>query len=346
VLFRICAAVFRERNFGRRGVHNRYMGLGYTAKLLEQFYAPRDERDALIEEAGQLTRAITLESAAFLEQALALAQQIDPGERDRIERQTAVLALAVAAADRQMHARLDRLFERIDACAYRQLAATPPRRQRREGLWRSARRLAQALALAGLVGGGAAAIGACGNDRAVTDASNSDTNDIWPTDDAPHVIDDIWPTDDAPHSVLDTIWPTDDAPHPDGMVVDPAPPDMGPDAGGPKDAGVPQASLGSEPVDRWTDSGPRRTRRSPDLPLHDPPRPALRAERHGEALAVELCCDATVTARWEGDGRIELRPDDERRVLWTPECETDQLRVGVRSAGGVAVATLRALDVA
>jgi hypothetical protein len=39
LLFRISAAAFRQRNFARHGVHNRYMGLGHSAKLLEDLEA-------------------------------------------------------------------------------------------------------------------------------------------------------------------------------------------------------------------------------------------------------------------------------------------------------------------
>jgi len=38
LLFRICASAFRQRNFDAQGVANRYMGLGYSARLLERFY--------------------------------------------------------------------------------------------------------------------------------------------------------------------------------------------------------------------------------------------------------------------------------------------------------------------
>src|ERR1019366_5311625 len=38
LLFRICAAAFRERSFRPDGVTNRTMGLGYSANVLSHFY--------------------------------------------------------------------------------------------------------------------------------------------------------------------------------------------------------------------------------------------------------------------------------------------------------------------
>jgi radical SAM superfamily enzyme YgiQ (UPF0313 family) len=376
VLFRICAAAFKERNFARRGVHNRYMGLGYSARLLEQFYPARSRRAELIEEAEQLTRAISLETAELLEEALAIARRLGPTEarRDRIERETALLGLRIAAANREQHARLDRLFDQMEAFAREQLgpsAAAARRGPRRAGLVRRAQQLARALAMAGLLGGGAA-VAACDDGRPVTmDGRAPDAgDDIWPTDDAPSpdMGPDIWPTDDAPSP--DMHWDAE----PDTMVVDPAPdatadtmtwdsapdatvdtmtwdsaPDVmlpPPDAMLPQDAGSPQARRErDEPLDRWRESGPRRVHRSTDLPLFDPPRPVLRAERgRGEQVLVRLACEEAgrVTTRWEGDGTIE---GEGLAVVWTPQCEEDQLRVCVRSAGGVAVVSLRSREV-
>jgi anaerobic magnesium-protoporphyrin IX monomethyl ester cyclase len=345
-LFRICAAAFRERNFARRGVHNRYMGLGYSAKLLEVFYPAGERRDALIDEAERLTRAIALETADLLEEAITIARGLAPEQHDRIEREAVLLALRVAAADRDRHAHLDRLFGEMEAFVTEQLAPPERRRARRARLLHAAQSLARALAVAGLLGGGGMTLEACGDGRAIGDAGA----DIWPTDDAPNPYDDIWPTDDAPNP-YDDIWPTDDAPSSDwtvdGMVVDPAPdmvvdPPPPPDMQGPQDAGAPQARRGGEqPLDSWHDSGPRRVRRSPDLPLYDPPLPVLEAERRGESVVVRLCCGGgrPVNTRWEGDGRIE---GEGMEVRWVPECDDDQIRVAVRSTGGVAVVTLRA----
>ena len=338
-LFRICAAAFRERNFARRGVHNRYMGLGYSAKLLEVFYPAGERRDALIDEAEQLTRAIALETAGLLEEAIGIARGLAPEQHDRIEREAVLLALRVAAADRDRHAHLDRLFDEMEAFVAEQLAPPAPRRRaRRARMVQAARSLARALAMAGLLSGGGTVLKGCGDDIWPTDdAPSPDSSDIWPTDDAPGPYDDIWPTDDAPSS----DWTVD------GMVVDPAPdmvvdPSPPPDMQGPQDAGAPQARRGGErPLDSWHDSGPRRVRRSSDLPLHDPPLPSLQAERDGESVVVRLCGGGgrPVSTRWEGDGRIE---GEGMEVRWVPECDDDQIRVAVRSTGGVAVVTLRA----
>jgi hypothetical protein len=46
--------------------------------------------------------------------------------------------------------------------------------------------------------------------------------------------------------------------------------------------------------------------------------------------------------RWEGDGTIRGRG---RCVRWIPDSDSAQLRVAARTAGGVAVAALRATAV-
>jgi hypothetical protein len=50
-----------------------------------------------------------------------------------------------------------------------------------------------------------------------------------------------------------------------------------------------------------------------------------------------------VSLRWQCAGRIE---GEGRDVLWEPASEDDQISVGVRSRGGVAVVSLRQRELA
>jgi radical SAM superfamily enzyme YgiQ (UPF0313 family) len=110
LLFRIAGSAFREHNFASDGVANRYMSLGYSAKLLEFFYQDAGSRRAtLMERAQELTRSITLDTADLFEKALALAAKVDLADHDAIARQTALLGLRIAASDRVWHAGLDAL---------------------------------------------------------------------------------------------------------------------------------------------------------------------------------------------------------------------------------------------
>jgi hypothetical protein len=109
LLFRICASAFRDRNFASDGVGNRYMSLGYSAKLLQTFYSDTRSHHlaGLVERAVELTRSITLDTADLLEEALDLAEQAMLADQDRIVRQTARLGLRVAASNRIWQAALD-----------------------------------------------------------------------------------------------------------------------------------------------------------------------------------------------------------------------------------------------
>ena len=82
-MYRICAAAFRERNFAAWGVANRYMGLGYSAKLAEHFYGHRPEVVGLVRRALTLTEAIALENAELLERALHIARRSISATRTR-----------------------------------------------------------------------------------------------------------------------------------------------------------------------------------------------------------------------------------------------------------------------
>ncbi|HEY5283646.1 MAG TPA: radical SAM protein, partial [Polyangia bacterium] len=110
LMFRIAASAFRERNFAADGAANRYMALGYTAKILDVFYKDSGGRCAsFMERAQEITRSLTCDSAELLEQALDIATKADLGNHDQIARQTARLGLRVAASDRVWHAAMDAL---------------------------------------------------------------------------------------------------------------------------------------------------------------------------------------------------------------------------------------------
>jgi hypothetical protein len=134
-----------------------------------------------------------------------------------------------------------------------------------------------------------------------------------------------------------------------GMVVDPAP---GPGGMGgiggmggmgsidPSTVGKPKAKL--RLIDQWFDTSPKETERTADLPLFDPPRFALQAERENGLVRVRLTggtCD--VTTRWEADGEVFGRGTE---VSWRPHADTDRIRVAVRSRGGVSIFSMCAAE--
>jgi hypothetical protein len=135
----------------------------------------------------------------------------------------------------------------------------------------------------------------------------------------------------------------DPPPPPDGMVGDPLPLDAGADLSATDAASNPPEDALAR-VDRWQDTSPRHVVRSKDLPLFDPPAVKLAAEREGEGIRVCLAGGPrAVSLRWQSRGEIE---GEGREVLWKPESAGDQISVGVRSRGGVAIVSLKAKDVA
>ena len=93
-------------------------------------------------------------------------------------------------------------------------------------------------------------------------------------------------------------------------------------------------------IDQWRDTSARGARRSTDLPLHQPPSISLDARREGERVLVRLVGgEDAMSIRWEG---AEGASDDQRVAVWTPSSPFDQLRVAVRTEGGVAITSLRA----
>jgi hypothetical protein len=150
------------------------------------------------------------------------------------------------------------------------------------------------------------------------------------------------------------------------IVVDPLPPDAGlspdvfvpgpvdpppPDAGlevdafvpGPVDPPPPDQALNAPPrtpgIDQWRDTTPRRAERTADLPLWAPP--DLRLEARTVLGAVEVRVVGALgpaTTRWESEaGPVE---GEGLVVRWSPAVD-DQLRVAIRTRGGVGVLALR-----
>lgn len=419
LLFRICAAAFRQRNFDPSGVANRYMGLGYSQVVLEHFYpelgAARHE--SLRRACRALTRGIALETADFLEEALALAQRAEPDPPEGpfgsefVERETALLGLRVATADAVRQAALDALFAEMAALA-REAACS-------RGLGARVVRTAKRLAL-GASFAAATTAGAVGCDETGSPVPDPDTDQGVggmmvvdpPPDDAGRLdfqVADPPPQDAGRMDFQVVDPPPDDAGRMDFMVVDPPPHDAGilpdlpivvdplpSDLGvfppdfqvvdpPPQDAGflpdlpivvdplpvdasvdmqadVPPVvdppppdhamnapasgpSGASGPIDQWRDTTPRRAQRTSDLPLWAPP--DLRLVARTVMGAVELRVEGTlgaVSTRWEGSGQIT---GDGTSVRWLPDPadQNAQIRVAIRSHGGVGVLAIRAKDV-
>jgi hypothetical protein len=362
LLFRIVAAAFRQRNFDPDGVANRYMGLGYSAKLLE-FFHDDPKVAALARRARALTRGITLETAELLEEAITLASRLAPGDHDTVERETALLGLRVAAADRGWHARLDALYADMGEHARR---AQRPRRT--PAVPRALARVAQQMAMGASLALWASGVAGCSSavvDPVPQDAGRGDLQvvDPPPPDAGRDASPDRWVVDPAPldagrdvatpedRAVVDPVpW---DAGMTDSVPVDPPPPDAGvedvprivdpppPDAGRRDAMRLPRKGLPL--IDQWRDTAPRRSRRDDAVALYAPPDASLSTSRvdRGVTVSVEGIVGAA-SARWEGDGVID---DDGLSARWTPAGPDDQLRVALRTRGGVAVLALRASEV-
>ena len=346
LLFRVCAAAFRERNFAPAGVHNRYMGLGYNVNLLDRFYDDPAGVAALAGEAEALTRSIALETADFLDDAIRIVKQ-GMGDSDRIERETGGLALAIAEANRRRHAELDQLQAMLQAFADGTPGVDRPPARPSPRAVQLIKRVAQGAAMGIWL---ASWTMGCDSRTTPSDAGV----DVWPVDPPPwpdmgvrpdRV--DIWPVDPPPPDVGVDIWPVDPPPPPDVGVdvwpVDPPPPPPPADA---------SASLSTGPggqtlAGHFRDTSPVRVPRSSDLPLFDPPAVSLRAQRVGQQVRVTvLGGPEAASLRWQSEGAIEGAIEGEgREVLWSPGSDADQISVGIRARGGVAVVSLRLVEV-
>ncbi|MCZ7685873.1 MAG: radical SAM protein [Sandaracinaceae bacterium] len=120
LLFRICSAAFRQRNFDAEGVANRNMGLGYSLKILEQFYEDRDgARVEIQRRTERATRTISLETAGFLADAIGIVER-HRGDPD-----------AILPADRPPRPRDRRRRSRAARRARRSLRRHEPLREER-----------------------------------------------------------------------------------------------------------------------------------------------------------------------------------------------------------------------
>lgn len=395
-LFRVCAAAFRQRNFDPLGVANRYMGLGYAARILETFYPDVDGRRSRIRRrADELTRSISLETASFLEEAMTLVEGPNKRDDEGLARGTALLGLRIAEADGQRHAELDDIFDEMNAFAQR------ARKARGFGrLLEPARRLSQMapgiILVSTLIAG---CNDGCSGQHDSVDPPPPDMQPVdppppppdplpppsdpvpssdynrppdhplppdpvpssdynrppdhpLPPDPVPRPPDVQQPVDPAPRPP-DVQQPMDPAPRPPDVQqpVDPPPPPPPPPDPLPPPSGQ-QSSLDRPDVNGSVSAAFRETTSWPlgeadELPLFRPPRIALSAHREisdgDEVIVVSLdsSCEP-MSFRWESDGVVV---GEGKTVTWHPESKSAQIRLAVRTEGGVAVTALRAVDV-
>jgi radical SAM superfamily enzyme YgiQ (UPF0313 family) len=364
--FRVASAAFRERNFAPNGVANRAMGLGYAAALLQRFHPGAGSRE-LARRAAALTRRISLDTAAHLERAIDLAERVDLSDRETVERETALLGLSIAAADRALHEALDDLYADMEARAKPARARPRPAPRPSPSFQELKAGLALGVSLAFAIG---ATEGCGGKTVTAVDPAPSDGGGA-------STVADPLPPDGGQGGTTVVDPPPPDAGQggAGGMVADPPPPDAGQGGAGtggsggaggkggaggmivdppPPDGGMgalevdtPDRRLAAEAVrlrlvDQWTDSSTTAVARTDDLPLFDPPRPRLTARHDGARVRVRIGgAPAAVSTRWEADGALD---GDGLEVHWQPAGPHDRVRVAIRSRGGVAVLSLREAD--
>lgn len=353
LLFRICSAAFRERNFATHGLANRYMSLGYAANVVRRFHDVAGNTRDLVRRARATTRRIALDTADFLDRAIDLAERVDLADRESIERETALLGLAIAASDRFWHEELDELYAEmrqfVDATPAPMLPLRPSARFRE-----LKRGMAVGLSVAMLQGcdgcsdvenpgGGGSGQGGMVADPLPGDAGTGGQAGM-PVDPPP------------PDGGMGGFGGSGGAGAggvggDGGMPVDPPPQDAGISALEPP-AAARTAALTSAPrrlptldtdsasrpaIDRWHDTSATAVRTN-DLALFDPPKLELTAERVGDEVHVRLVGATTgVSTRWEADGEVIGAG---AAVRWRPRGAADRIRVAIRSRGGVAVLSL------
>jgi len=291
----------------------------------------------------KLTRAISLDTADYLERAIAIVDKHT--DRDAIERATAMLGLEIAATDAHWHRELDELYDDMRVVTQGPMPVETPVR-------RPTSRFLRLKAAAG-VGVTLALAANCGEEVETQGSTTSTTSNSSSSGEGGMVV------DPAPGGMGGMAGEAGEG----GMVVDPAPGGMGgmssesgtggmsslepgihkhlPIIGQPLNS---VAKTASKPrlIDQWFDTAPKAAVRSTDLPLFDPPQPSLRATRQShEELHVRVECAAPITTRWEADGTVVGKGNE---VTWRPRRDSDRIRVAVRSAGGVAVLSLQASE--
>ncbi|MBT3218848.1 MAG: hypothetical protein HN348_07130 [Proteobacteria bacterium] len=360
-------------------------------RVLHEFYGDFPE---LQQRASALTRAISLDTAAFLEEAIDFVARVDLADGEKIERETALLGLRIAEADRRWHLALDGLHREIARIAAQgHKPATPKAAPRR--LAQVARSMAFGATLAvwasGCDGCNPPPVDPVPEDRIGDDDERLKTDPAPPDLDVvdpplpPIVVDPVPPPDfgpdgqpmwnipelddeltipevnepDEPLNIPELDAIIDLAPHPIGdpaprdiiLPMDPAPRDITPRPGDPPppplmldDGG---ADLGDEfeadgAVASWRNTAVV-TARSSDLPLHSPPRLKVVTTLRDEGVEVAvLGLPEAVSLRWEARGEIgDSEAGDGRQVLWIPAGREDQIRVAVRTHGGVYVSAVR-----
>jgi len=324
LLFRICAAAFRDRNFACDGVGNRYMGLGYSAKVLQFFHGEHPRAHTLAGRARELTRRIAGETADLLEEALEIAAHADLADHDGIARETAILGLKIVALDRVWHRAMDEL-QRDMRQFVEALEAPVPLRPKSKLLT-----LVQQAAFASALSVWSTGCGGEVSDPVPSDTGIKDTGDGMVSDPLPHDTGfDFGPVDALPPDTGFDFGP-----------ADPLPPDTG--VGDTKS----DAMFGrlERPIDQWQDTTPKRSQRTRDLALWDAPQVTLSAKRVGDQVVAQVCGGPpTVGTRWQAEGSVDTL--DGRTITWTPSSADDRLAVAVRSEGGITVLALRARDV-
>ncbi|WP_428266406.1 B12-binding domain-containing radical SAM protein [Haliangium sp.] len=335
VLFRIAAATFRHRNFHPGGVANRYMGLGYAAKVLDFFYGPSAEITALRQRARTLTEHIARDTAEHLETAVDLVEHTSVHDRGAIERATMDLGLAVAAADRVWHRELDRMYE--DMSRLTRPAPAPAPRKLPSKLLTAARSLALGLTLA------AAGCGGSGDGDPDARPPDARVNPPPPPDPPPPPPPEIDAGIDAGDVDAAPVDAGAGAAFDDGDDGDQGD-ELGQVTPTGDQAGVSAAPVKLTLIDQWTDTSPKRAMRTGDLPLHQPPRVTLAVERESGRILVRLRgADAVTAAEWSADGTIDVA-DDGHAATWTPRDDGDRLSVAVRAPGGVTVLAMGASE--
>ena len=207
LLFRIAASAFREHNFASHGIANRYMSLGYSAKVLQTFYKDeRGQQATLMERAQELTRSITLDTAELFEQAFDIAAKVDLTDHDRIARGTATLGLRIAASDRIWHAALDMLEKDMGNFARGEVPSA------RKTVSRTAR-VTQGAAVAGWLALWATGGASCGGKGMAVGKVPPDAGGLDVKKDGPLVVDAL---------------PPDSGARNDLPLYDPLPPDASP----------------------------------------------------------------------------------------------------------------------
>jgi anaerobic magnesium-protoporphyrin IX monomethyl ester cyclase len=95
-------------------------------------------------------------------------------------------------------------------------------------------------------------------------------------------------------------------------------------------------------VGQFRDTHTRRTVRSSALPLYNPPDITLAVQRTRDHVSVGIVgVTEPANTRWESRGKVAGKG---LAVQWIPDGDDDQLRVAIRTQGGVTIVALRARD--